>query len=248
MRLGQTQRLVAELIGTLFLVFFGAGAAIAAAGGLVGVAFAHAIALAVGIWAFGPVSGGYFNPGITLAVALRGRLSWSAAVQYVIVQLVGGFAAALLLWAVFGKKGINAGLGATHVSAGVSTISALVAEIIGTFLLASAVYFFGVNARIPAGVAPLGIGLSLGAAILALGPLTGASLNFARTFGPELVLGLGGGHPQWSQIWIYIVGPLIGAVLAVYAYDLTVTPATPTPPVEPVVRRTQPARSARRRS
>jgi glycerol uptake facilitator protein len=246
MRLGHTQRLIAELIGTLFLVFFGAGAAIAATGGLVGVALAHGFALAVGIWAFGALSGAYFNPGITIAVALRGRLSWSDAVQYVIVQLVGGFAAALLLWAVFGKKGINAGLGATHVSAGVSTPSALVAEIVGTFLLASAVYAFGVNARIPGGVAPLAIGVSLAAAILALGPLTGASLNFARTLGPELVLGLGGGHPQWSHIWIYIVGPLIGAALAVYAHDLTITAPVAPPPVEPVVRKTQAVRPRRR--
>jgi glycerol uptake facilitator protein len=215
-------RLAAEFIGTVFLVFFGAGAGTNAAAGLTGVALAHAFALAIAVWVFGPLSGAHVNPAVTIALTLRNRLSWAEAGLYIAAQLLGGIVAAFGLWAVFGGGGIDAGLGATHVADGATLIGALLAEIIGTFLLVSAVYIAAVHERVPAGFAALVIGLALGAAILAVGPVSGASVNPARTLGPELVLTLGGGNAVWSTIWIYLVGPIAGGVLAVYVQDFLV--------------------------
>jgi glycerol uptake facilitator protein len=220
-------RLAAEFLGTLFLVYFGAGAASHAAASLVGVALAHAFALALAVWIFGSVSGAHVNPAVSVALALKGRLAWVDAGLYIVTQLVGAFVAALLLWATFGGSGVDAGLGATHVGAGYSVIGALVAEIIGTFLLVSAVYNLAVRERVPVGFAGLGIGVALGAVILAVGVVSGASLNPARTFGPELVLSLAG-DPDWSNFWIYLLGPVVGAVAAVFAYDY-LTPTTKPP-------------------
>jgi glycerol uptake facilitator protein len=217
-----SSRLGAEFIGTLFLVFFGAGAGTHAVGGLTGVALAHAFALAIAVWVFGPLSGAHVNPAVTIALALRNRLSWAEAGLYIVAQLLGGVVAALLLWAVFGGGGVDSGLGATHVGDGVTVVGALLAEIIGTFLLVSAVYIAAVQERVPAGFAALVIGLALGAAILAVGPASGASLNPARTFGPELVLALGGGPSDWANIWIYLVGPVLGGAAAVFVQDFLI--------------------------
>jgi glycerol uptake facilitator protein len=221
-----TSRLSAEFLGTLFLVFFGAAAGTHAVGGLVGVALAHAFALALAVWIFGSVSGAHVNPAVTLSLAIKSRLTWMEAGLYIVAQLLGAVVAALLLWAVFGGDGIDAGLGATHVTEGASVGGALVAEIIGTFLLVTAVYMFAVKERIPGGFAGLGIGLALGAAILAVGPISGASLNPARTFGPELILAFGG-NSDWSNIWIYLVGPIVGGALAVFAHDALFPEAQP---------------------
>jgi glycerol uptake facilitator protein len=219
MRPGTVQRLAVEFLGTLFLVFFGAGAGTIGAS-LVGVALAHAFTLTLIVWLFGAVSGAHVNPAVSISLALRNRLPWLDAALYIGAQLIGGVAGAALLWGVYGGDGIDKGLGATHVGTGVTIVGALLAEIVGTFLLVSVVYLAGVGERVPPGFAALGIGLALGAAILAVGPASGASLNPARTFGPELILAIGGGAAQWSHIWIYLVGPLAGGALAVFIADL----------------------------
>jgi glycerol uptake facilitator protein len=222
MRSGLTSRLAAELIGAFILVFFGAAAGSFAGGDLVRVALAHAFALALAVWIFGPISGAHVNPAVTIALTVRGRLPWVDAGLYIIAQLVGGFLAALVVWAAGGRTAIDNGLGATHVGRGFSTVGALVAEIVGTFLLVSAVYVLAVGERVPFGTAGLGIGVALGASILAVGSISGASLNPARTLGPELVLGLGGGATQWSTIWVYLLGPAVGGLLAVFVHDFAV--------------------------
>jgi glycerol uptake facilitator protein len=219
MRPGTTARLVAEMIGTFFLVFFGAAAGTFARGDLVQVALAHAFALAVAVWAFGAVSGAHLNPAVTIALAARGRLPWPIVPLYLAAQLLGGLVAALAVWAVAGQVGIDAGLGATHVGGDFSAVGGLLAEIIGTFLLVSAVYLLAVGERVPFGFAGLGIGIALGAAILAVGAVSGASLNPARTLGPEIALTLGGGATDWPMIWVYLLGPVLGGLLAVFAHD-----------------------------
>jgi MIP family channel proteins len=235
-------RLGAEAVGTLVLVYFGCAALINGASGLLGASVAFALALAAAIWIVGPVSGGHFNPSVSLAAALRGRLSWIDAGLYAAAQLVGGFVGALLLWATYGQDGVAAGLGATRIaesaSSGAGLVGALLAEALATFLLVAVVLAVAgrdaaVDEATPADrrTAGIGPGLAIGSMVaigmLAIGAITGASMNFARTFGPDLTLALAGGTTAWSDIWVYLLGPAIGAAGAAYAYD-PVTRLVPT--------------------
>ncbi|HET6214663.1 MAG TPA: aquaporin [Micromonosporaceae bacterium] len=225
-----TSRLSAEALGTLVLVYFGC-AAIVSGAGLLGFSIAFALALAAAIWVFGATSGGHFNPWVTLATALRGQLSWVEAAEYAIAQLIGATVASLLLWATYGTAGINGLLGATRLGAaadsGVGLLSGLVAEALGTFVFICVIISLTTGARAGNRTTGLGIGLTLGLANISLAMITGASLNFARTFAPEFVLTIrGGGVADWSHIWVYLLGPAIGAAAAAFAYDrVTMAPA-----------------------
>lgn len=228
------RRLAAEAVGTAILVFFGAASIVAAlgAGGdapgyapLIGIAFAHALALATAIHAFGATSGAHINPVVTLALAAVRRFPAGEIAPYSLAQLAGGVVGALLVIAVFGSDAVEVGAaGSTEIAAGVSFGAAVVAETIGTFLLVTAIMALAVDRRAPAGWAPLGIGFALAAGILAVGPLTGASFNPARTFGPLVANSLFGGDAAWGDIWVYLLGPAIGAVLGAFAYDALARP------------------------
>jgi aquaporin Z len=202
-----TKALLAEFIGTAALVFVGAGAA-AAGGDLVTVALAHGLVLAGLAYAYGSISGAHVNPAVTLAVAIRGRIKWSEALGYWLAQLVGGVVAAGALFFILGA---GSGLGATTPAAGVTPVQAIMVEAILTFLLVNAVLHTA-ERKSPTPFAGMAIGLTLAALILMGGPLTGASLNPARTFGPALFTG------TLPQIWIYIAGPVLGASLAAWVY------------------------------
>jgi len=143
---------------------------------------------------------------------------------YVAAQLVGATAGAALIVAAFGGDAVDVGTGVTTVADDVTYAQGIVAEAIGTFLLVTAVMALAVDSRAPAGWAGFMIGLSVAAAILVIGPLTGASLNPARTFGPLLVTTIGGGDTEWGDLPLYIVGPLAGGALAAFAYDMVVRP------------------------
>ena len=217
------QRLSAEALGTLILVFFGAAATLAATAGALGTALAYAVALAMAVWVFGGVSGAHVNPTVTIALAAGGRFAWRDVPGYVLAQAVGGLLGGLLAWAVYGKPAITAGLGgAVHLSPGHSVLVGLVAEALAAFLLVLAYCALFAEERVGRTAAGLGIGLAYGTAILALAPVTGASANFARTFGTDLSLALGGGQPSWGDLWIYAVGPLVGGIVAVYLYDVLI--------------------------
>jgi MIP family channel proteins len=203
-----TKALLAEFIGTAALVFVGAGAA-AVGGDLVSVALAHGLILAGLAYAYGSVSGAHFNPAVTLAVAIRGRIKWGQAVGYWLAQFLGGTFAAGALFFILG--GPSSGLGATTVAAGVTPLQAILVEAMLTFLLANAVLHTA-ERKSPTPFAGMAIGLTLAALILMGGPLTGASLNPARTFGPALFTG------TLPQIWIYLAGPVLGASLAAWVY------------------------------
>ena len=237
------RRLVAEAIGAAILVFFGASAivAAAAAGGdapgyapLIGVALAHALALATAIHAFGATSGAHINPAVTIALAAVRRFPASEIAPYAVAQLAGGTVGALVVIAVFGSDAVDLGAaGATVVADGVSFLQAVLAEIVGTFLLVTAIMALAVDRRAAPGWAPLGIGLALAAGILAVGPLTGASFNPARTFGPLLSNELFGGDAQWSDLPVYLIGPILGALLAVFGYDAVARPRRAEEALEP---------------
>lgn len=209
------QAWIAELIGTFALVFIGAGAGAVAKGGLGGIALAHGF-----IWiglaaAYGRISGAHFNPAVTFGVLTAGRMKLADAGAYVVCQLAGGILAAL---AIKGAMGANADTyGATVLSADFGTIPAqgLLIEALLTFFLVTV--FLHVMVEDRGGVwGGLAVGLTLAACMLMGGPLTGASLNPARTLGPGIFTG------SLAQYWIYLLGPLTGAAAAagVWRYAL----------------------------
>ena len=233
MEVSLARRIVAEVVGTGVLVLFGAGSVVAAltvgggrldyAGlGMVAVAFAFAIAVA--IYAFGTTSGAHINPAVTVSLAATGRFPWGDVPAYVLAQLLGATVGAALIVAAFGGGAIDFGTGGTTLGEDVTYLQGIVAEAIGTFLLMTAVMALAVDSRAPAGWAGFMIGLAVAAAILVIGPLTGSSLNPARTFGPLLVTTIGGGDTEWGDLPVYIVGPLAGGALAAFAYDMIVRP------------------------
>jgi MIP family channel proteins len=211
--------LVAELIGTFALIFIGAGAGALGLGGLVGVAFAHGLVIIGFAYAYGHISGTHINPAVTLGVWAAGKIDTKRAISYIIFQIVGGILGAAALWWVLG--GAETGLGATTVASSVTTangvtfamdpVKGFVVETILTFFLVNAVMNAGISgkATIPGGLA---IGFTLVFCILMGGPLTGASLNPARTIGPAVMTG------NFSDIWVYLVGCPLGGILAGLLY------------------------------
>jgi glycerol uptake facilitator protein len=225
---GLVRRVVAEAVGTAMLVLFGAGSIMAALtlgggeltyAGLGFVALAFAIVIAVVVYGLGPVSGAHINPAVTVALAVTGRFRWAEVVPYIVGQLLGAVAGGMLIVAAFGTGGIDLGAGGTSLALGVSPLQGVVAEAVATFLLMFALMATAVDTRAPAGWAGLIIGLSVAGAILFIGPLTGGSLNPARTFGPDFTLAVFHGTVAWSQVWVYWAGPLLGAVVAAVVYD-----------------------------
>jgi glycerol uptake facilitator protein len=235
-------RCIAECIGTLFLVYFGAGAAtitlmlaagtktttsfnigIGALGGLadwLAIGMAFAIVIAAMIYALGRVSGAHINPAVTIALFATKRFPAGETVAYVIAQCIG---AALGSFLFLGSAGINAvligGMGATAPFPGIGYGQAMLAEAIGTFVLMLVIMGVAVDKRAPSGFAGLVIGLTVGGIIITLGNISGGSLNPARTFGPYLVDSVFGGPNLWTFMPLYIIGPVIGAIAAAVFYD-----------------------------
>jgi MIP family channel proteins len=207
----QPKWFVAELIGTFTLVFIGAGAGAlssTAGSGLVGVALAHGVALMIIVYTWGAISGAHVNPAVTFGVALAGRMPWVKAAFYWAAQLIGAALAGLLLRYLIGTTGQ---LGMTLPAANVSPIKAVILEAILTFFLVVTVFACAIAGR-NGNAAGLAIGLVLTMDILMGGPLTGASMNPARSFGPALAM------LKFSGLWIYVVGPLAGGGLAAVLY------------------------------
>jgi glycerol uptake facilitator protein len=235
------RRLVAEALGTALLVLFGAGSVVAALrlgggrldyAGLGMIAVSFALVIAVAIYAFGKTSGAHINPAVTIALVVRGRFPVQEAGPYVVAQVIGGFLGALLIVAAFGKGAVDLnGTGGTLLGPGVTFWRGVVAETIGTFLLVTAIFALAVDRRAPPGWAGLMIGLSVACAILVIGPLTGGSLNPARTFGPLLTTALWGGHTDWGHFPVYLIGPVVGGLLAGFAYDLVARPGEAEPAI-----------------
>lgn len=210
--------LIAEFIGTFALIFIGAGAGALGIGGLVGVAFAHGLVLLGFVYAYGHISGTHVNPAVTVGVWLAGKMEASRAAAYVVIQLAGGALGAYALCYALG--GTETGLGATTLAHGlqaggatidVTPLMGVVIEAVLTFFLVNAVLNCAVGGK-AGNLAGVAIGLTLTFAILLGGPLTGASLNPARTFGPALVTG------NFADLWVYLVGPVLGAGVAAFLY------------------------------
>ena len=215
------RRGTAEFIGAFALIFIGVSA-IAAHADLTGVALAHGLAIAVMVSAVAHISGGHFNPAVTAGFLVTRRITPSLAVVYWIAQFGGAVAAALLVkWLIPGNA-LAEGVPAVHsVTAG----EAAVLEAIATVFLVWVIFASAADARGTfKSIAGLAIGLTITMDIFAIGPLTGAAMNPARAFGPQLVGGYGA---NW---WVWYVGPVIGGAFAAGLYEwLYLRPLAPVP-------------------
>ena len=223
-----SKRAVAELIGTFWLVLGGCGSAVLACNfpgsgiGFVGVAFAFGLTVLTMAYAIGHISGCHLNPAVTLGLVSGGRFKASEAVPYIIAQVVGGVIAAGVLYAIAsGKAGfdVKAGFASNgygeHSPGGYSLVSALVCEIVMTFMFLI-VILGATDPRAPQGFAGIAIGLALTLIHLISIPVTNTSVNPARSTGPALFCG------GWAlaQLWLFWVAPIVGAVLAGAVYKM----------------------------
>lgn len=209
------QRAAAETIGTFALVFAGCGAIVTdqvrhGALGVLGVGVVFFLVLVAAIASLGHVSGAHFNPGVSLSFFLTRRLPARDLAAYVPAQLAGATAAALVLRVIWPHM-------PSHLGSTVPTIAtgrALLLEMVLTALLMLVIMSVATDTRAVGAPAALAIAAAVGVAAIAFGPLTGASMNTARSLGPAIASG------QWHDIWIYIVGPLVGAPVGAVAYEL----------------------------
>jgi len=210
---------VAELLGTAALVFVGCGSAIIAGShiGFLGISFAFGLTVLVMVYAIGPVSGCHINPAITLAMLTTGKIKGKDAIFYIISQCIGAIiGAAILLLIAKGNASYSLalnGLGqngyGVHSPEGYSLAAAFVAEVVLTFLFLL-VIFGSTSKDAPKGFAGLSIGLALVLIHLVGIPITGTSVNPARSLGPAIFVG----GAALSQLWLFILAPIIGAILA----------------------------------
>jgi aquaporin TIP len=217
----ELREFTAEFVATMLFVFIGAGTVVVT-GSLIGdgmtparliaIALAHGMTITVLASAIGHISGGHINPAVTFAFCLTGRMETGRALVYVTGQMVGAVVGALLIVAVI-PDATAGNLGAHTLGKGVSAGSGLLAEIVLTFILVSVIFSVALDPRGPQHLAPVAIGSAVFIDHLLGIAITGASMNPARSFGPALIGG------EWSDHWIYWVGPLIGAGLAGWSYQ-----------------------------
>ncbi len=211
------KKCTAEFIGTFALIFIGVGAMHNAADpsagvGLLGVALAHGLAIGVMVSATGGISGGHLNPAVTFGILVGGKIKPLDAIAYWAAQLAGGVAAGLLLVSLFGGDGREiVAKGTPDLGQGTGPGAGIVIEAVLTFFLVFVVYGTAVDARAPK-IGGLAIGLTIALDILFGGPLTGGSMNPARTFGPAVASG------HWNNHYVYWIGPLLGGALAGLIY------------------------------
>ena len=237
------RRLAAEAVGTGLLIIFGPGSVVAAlavgdggldfAGlGIIGLSFGLVVALV--IYAFGTTSGAHINPAVTVALAATRRFPWPEVVPYVVAQLVGAVLGGLLVVACYGTASVDVShVGSVAFGPGVGYGQAILVEAVGTFLLVLAIMALAVDKRAPVGWAGLMIGLAVTCEVIVLAPQTGGAVNPARAIGPWAASALAGGGAPWYQLGAYVVGSLVGGLVAAFGYDLLARPRAVEPAAEP---------------
>jgi glycerol uptake facilitator protein len=238
-----SQKLTAEAIGTAILVFIGAGSVpltILLTGKnpfgsaeLSTISFAFAFAIFAAVYSVGHISGCHINPAVTVALWATRKIDSQTAVTYIIAQLIGALIGAGLTLAILsGNDPKTLGLGAVSVgaNAGNNNLVGFVAEAIGTAILVFTVFGAAVDGRAPAGFAGIVIGFIVYGIIILVGPMTGAALNPARQIGPEVVEAIIGKTQDWSQLWVYIAGPIGGGLVGAFLYEFVGHHATATVP------------------
>jgi MIP family channel proteins len=214
---------IAELVGTFILVFGGTAVAVGAilarptagpAYDSLAVALAFGLALAAVVAAIGHVSGAHVNPAVTLGMAAAGKFPWNYTPVYIGAQFVGAVLGALATWLTFGGPARSeAKLAATYPAQGVGDLQAFIVEILITFILVFVVMAVATDERAPAAIAPIAVGFALAVGVFIAGPVTGGSVNPARSLGPMIVAG------DLTSVWLYVLGPIIGGVLGALLYD-----------------------------
>ncbi len=222
-----SKRLMAEFFGTFWLVFGGCGTAVLSAAvptlgvGYAGVALAFGLTVLTGVYALGPISGGHFNPAITLGLFTGGRFPGRDVLPYMIVQVVGAIFAAAILYAIAtGKAGFTTANGfaangyGIHSPGGYTLLACMICELVLSFAFVMVV-MGATDARAPAGFAGIAIGLALTLIHLISIPVTNTSVNPARSTGPALFAG------AWAlgQLWLFWIAPLIGGAVAGWLYS-----------------------------
>jgi aquaporin Z len=208
------QEILAEAIGTFTLVFAGTGAVMVnevSKGAVthVGISFVFGAVVAALIYSIGHLSGAHFNPAVTLAFWTSGFFPRRRVLPYILAQSIGAIAASATLLISLGKVG---NLGAT-LPLDNNWLQSFVLETILTFILMFVIFGSGLDRRAPIGFAGLAIGLTVGLEAMFMGPITGASMNPARSLGPALMAGI------WQHHWVYWLAPILGAQLAVLIYS-----------------------------
>lgn len=217
------KRYIAEVLGTFTLVLFGTMTAVLTGGNVIATALAFGLALVAMIYAVGGVSGGHFNPAVSLAQLIRKEVDVKDFLFYVVSQLVGAFVASLLLMVFLGDNAEVLGLGANQLSAGfaandIGWLVGLLVETVLTFVFVFTI--IGVTRdESRSQIAGLVIGLVLVGVVVAGFAVTGTSVNPARSLAPALLQG----GTALEQVWIFLVGPLLGGVLAGLAADFLLT-------------------------
>jgi aquaporin Z len=232
-------KLAAEFLGTFWLVLGGCGSAVLAAGfpelgiGFTGVSLAFGLTVLTGAYALGPISGGHFNPAVSFGLWAGGRFPVGHLLPYIVVQVVGGIAAAAVLYVIAsGKAGFDLAGGfasngfGEHSPGKYGLTSALVCEVVMTFMFLI-VILGATHKRAPVGFAGLAIGLALTLIHLISIPVTNTSVNPARSTGPAVFVG------GWAieQLWLFWVAPIIGALIAGFLYRVVFEGDRQEPPV-----------------
>jgi MIP family channel proteins len=214
---------LAEFIGTFFLVLAGTSAAVAASLNLpiaglpadsLTIALSFGLALTALVFSLGHISGAHFNPAVTTGLTVTGKFPWKYLPFYILSQMGGAIVAALTVLYMFGSKAKSmAYLGATFPGTGINGWRVMVIEAIVTFLLMMVIMAIATDERSPKAASGTAIGFTLTVGILIAGPITGGALNPARALGPMIVDGV------YKDFWAYIAGPVIGAALAAVLYS-----------------------------
>ncbi|MGI9823162.1 aquaporin [Agromyces sp. Marseille-Q5079] len=218
------QKLTAELIGTFILVFAVVGAVFfsSAGTGLLGVAFALGLSVVVGAYAFGPISGGHFNPAVTLGLAIAGRFAWRETLGYIAAQIVGGILGSVVLLGILSSGPGFDMVAFTKASTGYDELSPggfgigsfFIVEIVSTAVFLFVILGVTSAGRSASNLAPLAIGLTLTVVLLIAGNVSNGSFNPARSIATAIF----GGQIALSQLWASIVAPIVGALLAGVIY------------------------------
>lgn len=229
MKISLTSKFLAEMLGTMVLVLMGCGSAVIAGAngttgvGLLGIAFAFGLSVVAMAYAIGHISGCHINPAISIGMVFAGRMKMGEAVYYIIAQIIGAIiGAGILYFIATGKAGYDLGLNglgqngyAEFSPQKYSLVSGFVAEVAFTFIFLLVIFGSTSTKNINGGFAGLSIGLSLVLIHIVGIPITGVSVNPARSIGPAIFAGA----DAMSQVWLFIVAPIVGAILSALVWN-----------------------------